>query len=100
MQGIDQSDNVPTLGNVVRSFLRLDFDFVAPTSREIMEPSSTSIQTLRERFEDVRAKVSTAAERANRASEAITLIAISKTHPATVLSEGLRAGITDFGENR
>ena len=65
-----------------------------------MEPSSTSIQTLRERFEDVRAKVSTAAERANRASEAITLIAISKTHPATVLSEGLRAGITDFGENR
>lgn len=65
-----------------------------------MEPSSTSHQTLRERFKDVRAKVSTAAERANRASEAITLIAISKTHPSAVLSEGLRAGITDFGENR
>ncbi len=65
-----------------------------------MEPGTKTLQTLRERFEDVRAKVDAAARRANRASETITLIAISKTHPSAVLSEGLRAGITEFGENR
>ena len=65
-----------------------------------MEPGTKTLQTLRDRFEDVRAKVDTAARRANRASETITLIAISKTHPSAVLSEGLRAGITEFGENR
>lgn len=62
--------------------------------------SSSSLQTLRERFEDVRRRVDTAARRANRASEEITVVAISKTHPAAVLKAGLNAGITDLGENR
>jgi pyridoxal phosphate enzyme (YggS family) len=62
-----------------------------------MDPT---VQTLRDRFEDVRNRVDTAARRANRSPEDITLIAISKTHPAETLKEGLEAGITDFGENR
>jgi pyridoxal phosphate enzyme (YggS family) len=62
--------------------------------REVMD------QTLRERLEDVRARVDTAARRSNRAADQITLIAISKTHPTEVLRCGLNAGITDFGENR
>jgi pyridoxal phosphate enzyme (YggS family) len=65
-----------------------------------MVQSTTSLQALRERFEDVRSKVDTAARRANRATDEITLVAISKTHPAAVLKAGLSAGITDLGENR
>jgi PLP dependent protein len=57
-------------------------------------------RTLRERFEDVRARVDTAAARVGRAPADVTLIAISKTHPTSILAEGLTAGITDFGENR
>jgi pyridoxal phosphate enzyme (YggS family) len=65
-----------------------------------MAQTKTSLPTLRERFEDVRARVDTAARRASRASGEVTLIAISKTHPATLLRAGLDAGITEFGENR
>ncbi|HSS22346.1 MAG TPA: YggS family pyridoxal phosphate-dependent enzyme [Pyrinomonadaceae bacterium] len=57
-------------------------------------------RTLRERFEDVRRRIDQAAERAGRASTDVRLIAISKTHPTSVLREGLTAGVTDFGENR
>lgn len=57
-------------------------------------------RTLRERFEDVRSRIDTAASRMGRAPADVTLIAISKTHPASVLAEGLSAGISDFGENR
>jgi len=57
-------------------------------------------QTLSERFADVRSRVAAAARRSNRSPDEIALIAISKTHPAEMLRDGLRAGITDFGENR
>jgi pyridoxal phosphate enzyme (YggS family) len=62
------------------------------------EPSV--FQTLSERFADVRNRVAAAARRSNRSPEKVTVIAISKTHPAEVLSEGLKAGITHLGENR
>jgi len=45
-------------------------------------------------------RIETAARRSNRSPEEISLIAISKTHPPDLLREGLKAGITDFGENR
>ena len=57
-------------------------------------------QTLSERFADVRSRVAAAARRSNRSPDEVALIAISKTHPAEMLRDGLRAGITDFGENR
>jgi pyridoxal phosphate enzyme (YggS family) len=65
-----------------------------------MKPESTLLQKLRERLENVRIKVDTAARRVNRSAVDITLIAISKTHPTKVLRAGLDVGITDFGENR
>jgi pyridoxal phosphate enzyme (YggS family) len=65
-----------------------------------MKPESTLLQKLRERLENVRIKVDTAARRVNRSADDITLIAISKTHPTKVLRAGLDVGITDFGENR
>lgn len=65
-----------------------------------MEPSRQSTATLRERLADVREKVGTAARRAGRASDEVTLVAISKTHSAAVVREGIEAGITHLGENR
>ena len=55
---------------------------------------------LRARFADVRTRIESRARACNRSPEEITVIAISKTHPADVIKEALEAGITEFGENR
>ncbi|MFK3913207.1 YggS family pyridoxal phosphate-dependent enzyme [Enterobacter cancerogenus] len=47
----------------------------------------------------VRDKISAAATRCNRASEEITLLAVSKTKPASALAEAIAAGQRAFGEN-
>ena len=59
-----------------------------------------AFQALSERFADVRSRVAAAARRSDRSPDEVALIAISKTHPTEMLRDGLRAGITDFGENR
>ena len=59
-----------------------------------------ALQALRDRFEDVRVRVGTAARRSQRSPDDIRLIAISKTHPAETISAALNLGLTDFGENR
>ena len=41
-----------------------------------------------------------AAIRANRSPEDVTLVAVSKTHPAEIIREAIAAGVTDLGENR
>ncbi len=64
-----------------------------------MEESS-AVQTLRERFANVRKRVETAAKRCGRSPDEITLVGISKTHPAGTLSAAVSLGITDLGENR
>lgn len=48
----------------------------------------------------VRARIRSAADRAGRSSRDITLVGVSKTHPATAVAEAYRAGLRDFGENR
>ena len=65
-----------------------------------MSEKSSAFQTLGARFANVRARIGAAARRCNRSPEQVALIAISKTHPAEILRDGLNAGITDFGENR
>jgi pyridoxal phosphate enzyme (YggS family) len=59
-----------------------------------------AFQTLSDRLANVRRRIEAAAQRANRAADQITLVAISKTHPVETLKAGLAAGITDLGENR
>ncbi|HTI31593.1 MAG TPA: YggS family pyridoxal phosphate-dependent enzyme [Sphingomonas sp.] len=49
---------------------------------------------------DVRAAIARAAELAGRKADDVTLIAISKTHPAEAIRPLLLAGQRDFGENR
>ena len=59
-----------------------------------------ALQTLSERFADVRKRIETAARSRNRSPEDITLVAISKTHPTETLRAALDVGVTDLGENR
>lgn len=55
---------------------------------------------LRARFEEVRKRIQASAGKANRSTDDITLIAVSKTHPAQVLRNAIEIGATDLGENR
>ncbi len=48
----------------------------------------------------VRASIKEAAERVGRRPEEITLIAVSKTKPITMVETAYQLGITNFGENR
>jgi pyridoxal phosphate enzyme (YggS family) len=56
--------------------------------------------SLSARLEDVKRRIEASARRAGRDPSEVTLVAISKTHPAAVLREAVAAGVRDFGENR
>ncbi|OSZ69773.1 YggS family pyridoxal phosphate enzyme [Sphingomonas sp. IBVSS2] len=53
-----------------------------------------------QRLADVRARIARAARIAGREADAVTLIAISKTHDAEAIGPLIRAGQRVFGENR
>ena len=55
--------------------------------------------TVAERWREVTARVAAACERAGRAAGEVTVVAVSKTHPAAAVREALAAGAVDFGEN-
>src|SRR3954463_9852338 len=48
----------------------------------------------------IRARIAEATARANRPPGAVTLVAVSKTHPAEAVGAALAAGQLVFGENR
>ncbi|MGE0452503.1 MAG: YggS family pyridoxal phosphate-dependent enzyme [Vicinamibacteria bacterium] len=48
----------------------------------------------------VRERIARAAERAGRRPEDVTLVAVSKTHPAELVASAFAAGLRDFGENK
>ncbi len=48
----------------------------------------------------VREQIAEACLRSNRPVEAVTLVAISKTHPPSAILEAVDAGLQHFGENR
>lgn len=48
----------------------------------------------------VQERLSAAAQLAGRRADEITLIGVSKTHPAEAIREGFEAGLRHFGENR
>jgi PLP dependent protein len=56
--------------------------------------------SVRENLPRVQERIASAAARAGRKAEEITLIAVSKTHPASAIREAYEAGIRHFGENR
>ena len=55
---------------------------------------------LQSRLHKVRRRIADCALRSGRAAEEITLVAVSKTHPAERLREALEFDVKHFGENR
>ncbi len=49
---------------------------------------------------DIRRRITESASRVGRHPDEIKLVAVSKTHPASVLHEAMEAGIAVFGENK
>jgi len=59
-----------------------------------------SVEHIDERLLHIRERIARAASRSGRRAEEITLIAVSKTHPASNIRAALVAGVVHFGENR
>jgi len=55
--------------------------------------------TIAERWAAVQARVAAACERAGRPAGDVTIVAVSKTHPADAIRAAFAAGANDFGEN-
>ncbi len=53
-----------------------------------------------DRLRQIQARIAEAAARAGRAPGTVTLVAVSKTHPADAVREAMEAGQAVFGENR
>ena len=60
----------------------------------------TESSVLRARAEELRARIHAAAARVGRDPREVTLVAVTKTHPAALVREAFNAGLRDFGENR
>jgi len=58
------------------------------------------VTTIAENLKNVKARIATEAQSANREPSDITLIAVSKTNPSERIVEALDAGQRCFGENR
>jgi PLP dependent protein len=56
--------------------------------------------SIRENLLRIQEVIANAANRAGRRAEDITLIGVSKTHPAIAIHEAYQAGVRHFGENR
>lgn len=67
-----------------------------PSAAARMEGDARIVQALAR----VRAGIAEAVARANRPADAVTLVAVSKTHPAEAVLAALGAGQSVFGENR
>jgi uncharacterized pyridoxal phosphate-containing UPF0001 family protein len=57
-------------------------------------------QHIHDNLSRVQERIADAAQRAGRRSEEITLIGVSKTHPAEAIRAANEAGLRHFGENR
>ena len=55
---------------------------------------------VRENLEEVKQRMAAACKRAGRDPKEVTLVAVSKTKPVSMITEAYEAGIRDFGENK
>ncbi len=56
--------------------------------------------SVRENLLRIQERIARAANRAGRGVGEITLVGVSKTHPASAIREAYEAGVRHFGENR
>jgi len=61
---------------------------------------AAAVEALQTRIDEVRRKIAAAAQKSGRDPETITLVAVSKTHTASVVREAINLGLSDFGESR
>ena len=74
--------------------------FPLASMRESNLDTPRNIESLSVRFDEVRRRIESSARSNGRTPDEITLIAVSKTHPAQVLRQIIEAGANDLGENR
>ena len=65
-----------------------------------MAESRSAQESLGERFTNIKTRINRALERSHRSEGDVTLVAISKTHPAALIQDLIALGARDFGENR
>ena len=65
-----------------------------------MIDGSRVVVTIRENVVSVHDRIARACARSGRTRAEVTLVAVSKTFPASFIDEAIDAGITDVGENR
>ncbi|MGA2602353.1 MAG: YggS family pyridoxal phosphate-dependent enzyme, partial [Bryobacteraceae bacterium] len=58
-----------------------------------------AVEELERKLDDVRRRIETAAARSRRNARDITLLAVTKKFPASVIVEAYELGVRDFGEN-
>ena len=63
-------------------------------------PSSPATDAVHANLAAIRARIAEACARAGRDPASVTLVAVSKTHPAEAVEAALAAGQVTFGENR
>jgi len=56
--------------------------------------------SIRDDLQSVEHRIAEACARAGRKRDEVTLVAVSKTKPASMVEEAVAAGVTDVGENR
>jgi PLP dependent protein len=57
------------------------------------------LDSLRERWDGVRERISAACAKAGRAESEVLLLAVTKVFPATIIEEAYALGMREFGEN-
>ncbi|MDD9875812.1 MAG: YggS family pyridoxal phosphate-dependent enzyme [Magnetovibrio sp.] len=65
-----------------------------------MQDSETASPDIRQNLGSVKSRIAAAAAEAGRDAAGVTLVAISKTHPAPTIAAAIEAGHAVFGENR
>lgn len=55
---------------------------------------------IKENLAEVREKIRIASEKSGRNPDDVTLVAVTKTHPAEMINEAIKNGVTDIGENK
>jgi PLP dependent protein len=65
-----------------------------------MSATFSASDSIAARLREVRSRITAAAIRAGRDPAEITLVAVTKTHPAEMIQQAIAAGARDFGENK
>lgn len=65
-----------------------------------LEERKVSMGQIKDNIEEVKQRISDACQRSGRNPEEITLIAVSKTKPVSMIEEVLETGVLEYGENK